>query len=437
MQTTLAPGLRAAPAAAEAAELIGACVHCGFCNAACPTYRLLGDELDGPRGRIYLVRGLLETGTATAVTQQHLDRCLTCRACEPACPSGVQYGRIVDLGRELAQAATPRQRLAEAAAGGAAARVDEPDAVRRPASRWRGGAGRCCPRRCNAGCRLQRRLHLSSRRRCTARPPRRRSRARRPSRAACCASRAACNRRCSQGPARPPRRCSRCSASTACSSRARAAAARCASTSTIRLGALDAARRNIDAWWPQIEAGAEAIVMDASACGLMLREYGARLQHDPEYAARAARVSALVLDVAELVEREAPQLTARLATIDHGGSGSASASRPRVAFHPPCTLQHGQRLRGVVEALLARAGAEVVPFADAQQCCGSAGAWSLLEPELAEQLRTRKLAALEAARPDLILSANIGCIAHLAAASGTPVLHWIEWLASRLGVAPR
>jgi glycolate oxidase iron-sulfur subunit len=436
MQTTLAPGLRAAPAAAEAAELIGACVHCGFCNAACPTYRLLGDELDGPRGRIYLVRGLLETGTATAVTQQHLDRCLTCRACEPACPSGVQYGRIVDLGRELAQTATPRSgwpKLQRAALRRVLTNTALFSALLSVA-RW------CRPL-----------LPVALRRRL---PP-----------AAPAASlvvlspHGAPAAQAVQGALPAARRVLRLAG---CVQPALQPGTGAATTHVLALlgidsvfatragccgalrqhlddpaGALDDARRNIDAWWPQIEAGAEAIVMDASACGLMLREYGARLQHDPQYAVRAARVSALVLDVAELVERELPRLAARLAAADDSSADRAAAPRPRVAFHPPCTLQHGQRLRGVVEGLLARAGADVVPFADAQQCCGSAGAWSLLEPELAEQLRTRKLAALEAARPDLILSANIGCIAHLAAASGTPVIHWIEWLASRLGVAPR
>jgi glycolate oxidase iron-sulfur subunit len=436
MQTTLAPGLRAAPAAAEAAELIGACVHCGFCNAACPTYRLLGDELDGPRGRIYLVRGLLETGTATAVTQQHLDRCLTCRACEPACPSGVQYGRIVDLGRELAQAATPRRGWPKLQ------RVVLRRVLTNPmlfgallaVARWcrpllPAALQRRLPPAAPAASLVAPSLHSAPAAQAVQGAP---PVARRVLRLAGCVQ-----------PALQPGTGAATTAVLALLGIDSVFVARAGCCGALRqhlddpVGALDAARRNIDAWWPQIEAGAEAIVMDASACGLMLREYGARLQHDPEYAARAARVSALVLDVAELVEREAPQLTARLATIDHGGSGSASASRPRVAFHPPCTLQHGQRLRGVVEALLARAGAEVVPFADAQQCCGSAGAWSLLEPELAEELRTRKLTALEAVRPDLILSANIGCITHLAAASGTPVLHWIEWLASRLGVAPR
>jgi glycolate oxidase iron-sulfur subunit len=436
MQTTLAPGLRASPAAAEAAELIGACVHCGFCNAACPTYRLLGDELDGPRGRIYLVRGLLETGTATAVTQQHLDRCLTCRACEPACPSGVHYGRIVDLGRELTQTVTPRSGWPKLQRAALRRVLTNPAmfSALLSVARW------CRPLLPAA---LQRRLPPAApaaslvvlsphgapaAQAAQGAPPA----ARRVLRLAGCVQ-----------PALQPGTGAATTAVLALLGIDSVFVARAGCCGALRqhlddpAGALDAARRNIDAWWPQIESGAEAIVMDASACGLMLREYGARLQHDPEYAARAARVSALVLDVAELVEREAPQLSARLATIDHGGSGSASAPRPRVAFHPPCTLQHGQRLRGVVEGLLARAGADVVPFADAQQCCGSAGAWSLLEPELAEQLRTRKLAALEAARPDLILSANIGCIAHLAAASGTPVLHWIEWLASRLGEAPR
>jgi glycolate oxidase iron-sulfur subunit len=436
MQTTLAPGLRTAPAATEAAELIGACVHCGFCNAACPTYRLLGDELDGPRGRIYLVRGLLEAGTATSVTQQHLDRCLTCRACEPACPSGVQYGRIVDLGRELAQTATPRRgwpKLQRAVLRRVLTNTMLFGALL-AVVRW------CRPLLPAA---LQRRLPPAAPAASLVVPSPYGAPAAQAVQGALPAARRVLRLAGCVQPALQPGTGAATTAVLALLGIDSVFVARAGCCGALRqhlddpAGALDDARRNIDAWWPQIEAGAEAIVMDASACGLMLREYGTRLQHDPEYAARAARVSALVLDVAELVARELPQLTARFVAVDHGGSGSASASRPRVAFHPPCTLQHGQRLRGVVEGLLARAGAEVVPFTDAQQCCGSAGAWSLLEPELADELRTRKLAALEAARPDLILSANVGCIAHLAAASGTPVLHWIEWLASRLGVAPR
>lgn len=414
MQTRLAAGLRDTPAALDAAKLIGACVHCGFCNAACPTYRLLGDELDGPRGRIYLVRGLLETGTATAVTQQHLDRCLTCRACETACPSGVEYGRIVDAGRELAAAATPRRgvpalrrallravltRTVLVTTLLALARVFRPLL---PAP-W------------------QRRIaqHAHSRR-SAARGAARAATGRRVLRLAGCVQ-----------PALLPgigAATTRLLAALGFDS-VFAARAGCCGALSQHLddpqAALDQARQNIDAWWPAIEAGAEAIVIDASACGLMLREYGTRLAHDPAYAAKAARISALVLDVAEFVAREWPRAAPPAAP-------TSAAVRPRVAFQSPCTLQHGLRVRGVVEQLLQQAGAELLPVADAQQCCGSAGAWSLFEPQLADQLRARKLAALGAARPDVILSANVGCIAHLGAATDTPVQHWVEWLADRL-----
>ncbi|MEZ5460105.1 MAG: glycolate oxidase subunit GlcF [Steroidobacteraceae bacterium] len=414
MQTTLAPALRDVPTAAHAARLIGACVHCGFCNAACPTYRLLGDELDGPRGRIYLVRGLLEAGTASAATQQHLDRCLTCRACETACPSGVEYGGIIDAGRELMQAAAPRDGWAarqRALLRGTLKRTRLLSALL--------SLARACRPLLPAG--WQRRIaqHQQSRR-SAARGATSVATGRRVLRLAGCVQ-----------PALLP-------GIGAATTRLLgvlgfdsvfAAQAGCCGALPQHLddpeGALEQARRNIDAWWPAIEAGAEAIVVDASACSLMLREYGARMAHDAAYAGKAARVSALVSDLAEFVAREWPQAGSP-------GSSRMEAGGVRVAFQSPCTLQHGLRVRGVVEALLTRAGAELAPVADGQQCCGSAGAWSLLEPALAAELRDRKLAALGAARPDVILSANLGCIAHLGAGTDIPVQHWVEWVADRI-----
>lgn len=416
MHTTLAPVFRATPAAHRAAQLIGACVHCGFCNAACPTYRLLGDELDGPRGRIYLVRGLLETGAPTEITQQHLDRCLTCRACESACPSGVEYGEIIDLGRALTLQAVPR------ASGSRLLRTALRTLLSRP---------RLFAALLGLGRMVRPLLPEAWRSRVPARPAAARYReplarigpsARRVLRLAGCVQ-----------PALLPGiggATTRVLASLGYESVFIRDAGCCGALAQHLddpTGALAAARRNIDAWWPQIEAGVDAIVIDASGCGLMLSEYGVRLAQDPAYAARAARVSALVHDIAAIVEREAQTLALLLSA-----SAPANVARARVAFHPPCTLQHGQRLRGVVESLLQRAGADPVPFADVAQCCGSAGAWSLLEPQLAQELRARKLAAIATARPDIILSANVGCIAHLGAATDTPVRHWIEWLAERL-----
>jgi glycolate oxidase iron-sulfur subunit len=186
-------------------------------------------------------------------------------------------------------------------------------------------------------------------------------------------------------------------------------------------GALDSARRNIDAWWAELERGCEAIVINASGCGAMVREYAHLLRGDPRYAARAARVSELALDVSEIAAQRLPQLQ-RLAPRSDG---------ERIAFHAPCTLQHGLRLRGVVERVLAALGAELVPVADAHLCCGSAGTYSILQPTLSGELRARKLEALCAARPELVLSANVGCIAHLGAAAAVPVRHWIEWVDAR------
>lgn len=426
MHTTVVAGLRNTVAAQEAAGLIRACVHCGFCNAICPTYRLLGDELDGPRGRIYLVRALLETGATSAATQSHLDRCLTCRACEPACPSGVQYGRIVDRGREIAVALTPRRGGPRLQRALLRQLLTSPRLFAALVA-----VGRWCRPLLPGG--LRRLLQPAPRAAAESpdAPATARRSARRVLRLAGCVQ-----------PALQP---GIGAATTAVLDLLGfdsifVTGAGCCGALRQHLddprGALDDARRNIDAWWPQVQAGADAIVVDASACGLMLREYGERLRHDPRYAERAARISGLVLDIAELVDREQPQWSARLARRDAAASLETPPG-PRVVFHAPCTLQHGQRLGGVVERLLATAGATVLPVGDAQQCCGSAGAWSLLEPGLAAQLRARKLAALEAAQPDVILSANIGCMNHLAAASGTPVMHWIEWLATRLGVLRR
>ena len=171
-----------------------------------------------------------------------------------------------------------------------------------------------------------------------------------------------------------------------------------------------------------MEAGAEAIVLNASGCGTMLHEYGHLLQHDAAYAAKAARISALVRDVAEVLPALLAQLAPRL----------RERRAQRVVFHPPCSLQHGQKIRGAVESMLTTLGAEVLPFADAHLCCGSAGTYSLLQPQLSRELRDRKLAALSAPQPEVILSANIGCLTHLAGGTGLPVQHWIEWLDEQL-----
>jgi len=405
MQITLADFVRNTAEGEQAEAIVRKCVHCGFCTATCPTYQLLGDELDGPRGRIYLIKQLLEGSEPSVRTQQHLDRCLTCLNCETACPSGVQYGRLIDIGRQLLEPRVPRPMrsrlwrvlVKELCAGPWFAPAMRLARVLRPLlpqvlkdkilPRSAPGAW---PRRHHP----RKMLLLAG---------------------------------CVQ-PSMAPN--------------INAATARVLDTIGIELlvpvaagccgairhhmsdqaGALRDARGNIDAWWPHIEAGAEALVMNASGCGAMVRQYAHLLRHDAAYADRAERISALTCDLAELLP---PLLAPRLPLL-------ARTAAQRVVFHPPCTLQHAQRIRGLVEALLRSSGAEVLPFKDPHLCCGSAGTYALLQPELSNSLRDRKLQALMDAAPEVILSANVGCIAHLAARAPIAVQHWIEWLDARL-----
>jgi len=405
MQTRLADDVSMTPEGQEARELLGRCVHCGFCTATCPTYQLLGDELDGPRGRLYLIKQVLEGVAPTAKTQLHLDRCLTCRACETTCPSGVQYGRLLDIGRKLVSDRVPRP------AGGRILRSAIKEGVTAP----------LFPLAMRLGQVIRPLLPSILRDQV---PPREQAgrwpRSRHHRKVLLLAG-------CVQ-PAMKPN-------INAASARVLDAlgietvmpdAAGCCGAIRHHLddldGALLDARRNIDAWWPQVEAGAEAIVMNASGCGSMVKEYGHLLQRDPVYAEKATRISDMTRDLSELVPRHLPELRTEV----------GHATGERVVFHPPCSLQHGQRIRGAVEALLAALGAEVLSFAEGHLCCGSAGTYSILQPTLSRRLRERKLDALMAAKPDVILSANIGCIAHLGAASAVPVRHWIEWVDDRL-----
>ncbi|MEW9897321.1 glycolate oxidase subunit GlcF [Chitinivorax sp. PXF-14] len=403
MHTELAPKFAHDPDAIEAAGLIQACVHCGFCNATCPTYQLRGDELDGPRGRIYLIKQMLEGREVTEKTQLHLDRCLTCRACESTCPSGVQYGHLVEAGRRVLD--------------GEVGRIPELKFRRiwlnsvLPRGPWFALALR-------AG-RLARPLlpRPLVRKIPTAMPVGRWPQRRHPRKMLLLDG-------CVQ-PAMAP-------AINAATARVldrlgielvRAAAAGCCGAVSQHLGfhqdGLDYARRNIDAWWPQLEADAEGIVITASGCGAQVKDYGYLLRDDPRYAERAARVSLLARDVAEVLAAEMPALRGLLRPVAGG---------TRLAFHAPCSLQHGQRLKDVVEPLLQAAGYELTPVADAHLCCGSAGTYSMLQPELAGQLRDNKVGALTAGSPVAIATANIGCLAFLQAASDTPVQHWVTLL---------
>jgi glycolate oxidase iron-sulfur subunit len=401
METRLLPAIAATPEGQEADAILRACVHCGFCTATCPTYQLLGDELDGPRGRIYLIKQALEGGEITAKTQLHLDRCLTCRSCETTCPSGVRYGRLVDIGRKFVDDRVGRRSV---------------DAARRGALR-RGLLSRSL---FGGALTLGRLAKPFLPRALAASIPEARPSGRWPTTRH--ADRVLIPAGCVQ-PALAPN----IDAATArVLDRAGVSATSiegggCCGALSYHLSEHDEARalarRNIDAWWPHIEQGASAIVVTASGCGVMVREYDHLLARDPAYAERAKRVVALVRDPVELVAAAWPALAPQLA------SRRAVA---RVAFHPPCTLQHGMKIRGEVERVLVDAGFTLLPVADAHLCCGSAGTYSILQPELATALKTNKLAALLAGRPDVIASANIGCITHLQSGAALAVRHWIE-----------
>jgi glycolate oxidase iron-sulfur subunit len=399
MQTQLADFARGTPEGREAETILRKCVHCGFCSATCPTYQLLGDELDSPRGRIYLMKQALEGKPVTRSTQLHLDRCLTCRACETTCPSGVQYGRLADIGRALVEARTPRplwQRLKRA------------------------GLAWLIPGRARftAALRLGQLVRplLPGALRAKVPPPA-------PPPGAWPAPRHARRMLALAGCVQPALAPSINAAAARVLDRIgvsliEAPGAGCCGAVRFHLNLQEQGRDDmralIDAWWPHVERGdIEAIVMTASGCGATVREFGHLLAQDPAYAEKAARIAALTRDLSEVIPPEA---------LAPGTRGH------RVAFHSPCTLQHGQQLRGKVEALLEKAGYELTPVPDSHLCCGSAGTYSILQPELSGQLLERKLAALESGAPHTIATANIGCLAHLQAGSRTPVRHWIELL---------
>ena len=402
MQTSLPIALLQTRSGQEADEILRNCVHCGFCNATCPTYQLVGDELDGPRGRIYLIKQVLEGQPATRKTQRHLDRCLTCRACETTCPSGVDYHRLLDTGRDMVERTVQRSlgdrlvrralrmllpwpaRFAPLLRIGQMVRPMLPAALKQhvPA---RQDSSQAAPVQQHArtmllldGC-VQPSLAPQI-------------------------NRATLRVLDALGIGAVSEKNSGC----------------CGAVSH-HLNAPEEARAfmrtNIDAWWPAIEKGAEAIIVTASGCAPMVKEYGHLLATDSAYADKAKRVSELAKDISEIISAE----FSREAFADTGGD-------TRIAFHSPCTLQHGQRITGKVEDILTRLGFKLTDVSNGHLCCGSAGTYSILEPALSSALRDNKLATLQAGQPDIIATANIGCLMHMAAQAEVPVKHWIELL---------
>ncbi|HTH59767.1 MAG TPA: glycolate oxidase subunit GlcF [Paraburkholderia sp.] len=400
MQTNLADFIRNTPDGDEADAILRKCVHCGFCTATCPTYQLLGDELDGPRGRIYLMKQMVEGAPVTRSTLTHLDRCLTCRSCETTCPSGVQYGRLIEVGRKLAEERVERparQRLLRRVL----ATVVPRSALFTPLMRVGQHVRPLLPRRL--------RDKVPVRQRPLAWPG-----AKHPRKMLMLAG-------CVQPAMMPNINIATARVLDALGIETVVASqAGCCGAIRLHLGyvddALDDVRRNIDAWWPYVEQGVEAIVMNASGCGATVKEYAHLLRNDPAYADKAKRIVELTRDVSEILPAFKEQLAA---TARRRGIHT-------VAYHPPCTLQHGQQLRGGVEAVLDALGLQVRLPVDNHLCCGSAGTYSLTQPKLAYRLRNQKLDNLHALEPQLIVSANVGCIAHLQSGTPIPVTHWIE-----------
>jgi glycolate oxidase iron-sulfur subunit len=392
----------------EAKEIIGNCVHCGFCTATCPTYQELNDERDGPRGRIYLIKQFLETGTITEKSRVHLDRCLACRSCETTCPSGVKYGRLIDIGREMSEQVLPRSRLDKIKRWslarvlpksylfspllfwGQKLRVFMPDPLKnkipkkRVASPW------------PAASHSRVMLALAG---------------------------------CAQSSAAPNTNAATARVLDALGiTLVEVPKAGCCGAVNYHLSehekGLQAMRSNIDAWWPAIEGGAESIVMTASGCGAMVQEYGSLFKDDVHYAIKAAKVSELAIDISQIMLNEdLTQLSIKVAQ---------SEGAEKVAFHCPCTLQHAMGQSGSVEKVLTEIGISLTKTKDKHLCCGSAGTYSLLQPQLSKKLLANKINALTIENPNRIVTANIGCQLHLDSAAKVPVDHWIELVDEKL-----
>lgn len=407
MQINIAPEFRTDRDIDAFKSIVNKCVHCGFCTATCPTYQVLGDELDSPRGRIYLMKEMVEGAPVTAKTQAHLDRCLTCRNCESTCPSGVRYGRLVDIGRRYVdqQVQRPafqkiqhwliRETLSRRSLFGALYGVARfvrpllPSTLKKkiqpanPAGVWPVAAATKPQQR-------QMLLH--------------------------------------QGCVQPALMPNVDAATARVFDKlgvqlTMAPEAGCCGAIRQHLNDHDGAhaqfKANIDAWWPYVAQGVDTIVINASGCGAMIKEYGTLLAHDPLYADKARQIAAMAKDLSEILPEHAEVLVSL--TQQKGGDAPSN-----ITYHPPCTLQHAQKIRGAVEGLLGRLGVTVKLCDDSHLCCGSAGTYAILQPEMSQTLLDRKLGNLLKTNPHEIVSANVGCINHLQSGTEVPVRHWVE-----------
>ena len=408
MYTSILDSFKQTPEGKEADSILRTCVHCGFCLATCPTYQLLGDELDSPRGRIYLMKQMFEGEDVTEKTQLHLDRCLTCRACETTCPSGVKYGRLVDIGRGYVESRVQRGFAATLKRKALAAVLPKPS-IFKPALKLGQLTKPLLPGL------LQKKIPQSQPAQTWPTP------------------RHARKMLALDGCVQPTLEPNINSATARVLDRLgisliKSDQAGCCGAVAYHLNrqadGLDYMRRNIDAWWPFVESGVEAIVMTASGCGTTVKEYGHMLHNDAVYSKKAARISALTKDISEVITAEADGFAKLIETREK--------KNQKIAYHPPCSLQHAQKLKNIVEPLLVKMGYELTPVPDSHLCCGSAGTYSLLQPELSQRLLKNKIDNLNLGKPTLIATANIGCQSHIQTATQLPVKHWIELLAEQL-----
>ncbi|WP_024851962.1 glycolate oxidase subunit GlcF [Hydrogenovibrio kuenenii] len=395
MKTELSKDLLATPDGQTADKILRACVHCGFCLSACPTYGLLGDELDSPRGRIYLIKQALEDNKVSNNSLKHLDRCLTCRSCETTCPSGVEYGHLLDIGRKVMEEKSPRpwhQRIIRYTLRTllnspktfnfltALAPWTRHHRINQNLLRQTESQANVLHSSKNilliSGCvqpALAPNINL--------------------------ATKNVLYRLGYHVTETPQSQC-------------------CGSVNHHLSGEEDALRQiksNIDAWIEHLDQGFEAIISNASGCGVMIKDYAHLLKNDLDYADKAKRIVDHTYDISEFL-------------VDKDLSQFKRDTNQHIVFQSPCTLQHGQKLPGRVETLLSNLGFTLSPVKDSHLCCGSAGTYSILQKKLSYQLRDNKIESLLKEAPEIIVTANIGCLMHLQKGTSTPVKHWIELL---------